>query len=44
MEAVWDRGEASIREVMEDLNARPTSRARTPTFMSVMARLTAKDC
>ena len=42
MEAVWNRGEASIREVMDDLNADPgTDRAYT-TFMTVMARLDRK--
>ena len=29
MDAVWDLGEASIREVMDVLNARARSRART---------------
>ena len=29
MEAVWNRGEASIREVMDDLNAGPGRIART---------------
>jgi predicted transcriptional regulator len=42
MEVVWERGESSVREVMEALNARaPKERAYT-TYMTIMARLDAK--
>jgi predicted transcriptional regulator len=42
MEKVWRRGEASVREVMEAVNAgAPRQRAYT-TYMTVMARLEAK--
>ena len=42
MEAVWNRGEASIREVMDDLNAGPGKDRAYTTFMTVMARLDRK--
>ena len=42
MEVVWGRGESSVREVMEALNAgAPKERAYT-TYMTIMARLDAK--
>jgi predicted transcriptional regulator len=42
MEEVWDRGEASVREVMDALNGRgPKPRAYT-TYMTIMARLSGK--
>lgn len=42
MEVVWERGEASVRDVMEALNAdTPKERAYT-TYMTIMARLDAK--
>jgi predicted transcriptional regulator len=42
MEAVWDREEASVREVMEALNeAAPKPRAYT-TYMTILARLDGK--
>ncbi|HEY3946251.1 MAG TPA: BlaI/MecI/CopY family transcriptional regulator [Solirubrobacteraceae bacterium] len=42
MEVVWERGEASVREVMDALNgATPKERAYT-TVMTIMARLGAK--
>jgi predicted transcriptional regulator len=42
MQEVWYRGEASVREVMEAVNAGgPRQRAYT-TYMTVMARLEAK--
>jgi predicted transcriptional regulator len=42
MEEVWHRGEASVREVMEAVNAgAPRQRAYT-TYMTVMSRLEAK--
>jgi predicted transcriptional regulator len=42
MDAVWDRGEASVREVMETLNeAAPKPRAYT-TYMTILGRLHGK--
>ena len=42
MDELWARGEASVREVMEALNANaPKQRAYT-TYMTIMARLDAK--
>ena len=42
MEVVWERGESSVREVMQALNAdTPKERAYT-TYMTIMARLDAK--
>ena len=42
MEVVWERGEASVRDVMQELNAdAPKERAYT-TYMTIMARLDAK--
>jgi predicted transcriptional regulator len=42
MELVWERGESSVREVMQALNANtPKERAYT-TYMTIMARLDAK--
>jgi predicted transcriptional regulator len=42
MDELWARGEASVREVMEALNAdAPKQRAYT-TYMTIMARLDAK--
>jgi predicted transcriptional regulator len=42
MEAVWERGESSVRDVMEAVNASaPKERAYT-TYMTIMARLDAK--
>src|SRR3954452_20206711 len=42
MDAVWDRGEASVREVMETLNeATPKPRAYT-TYMTILGRLHGK--
>ncbi len=43
MEVVWDLGEASVREVMEALNARARGKDRAyTTFLATMARLDAK--
>ena len=42
MEEVWDRGEASVREVMEALNARAEPPRAYTTYMTVMARLNTK--
>jgi predicted transcriptional regulator len=39
MDAVWERGEATIRDVMDDVNARGGRPRAYTTFMSVMARL-----
>lgn len=42
MDVVWDRGEASVRDVMWALNAHaPRERAYT-TYMTIMARLNGK--
>jgi predicted transcriptional regulator len=42
MEAIWDLGESSVREVMEALNpAAPKPRAYT-TYMTILARLQGK--
>ncbi len=42
MEEIWDRGEASVREIMTALNvAAPRERAYT-TYMTIMARLDGK--
>jgi predicted transcriptional regulator len=43
MEEVWARGEASVRDVMEALNARTPGKDRAyTTFLTTMARLDAK--
>jgi predicted transcriptional regulator len=43
MEELWRRGEASVREVMDALNAvAPKPRAYT-TYMTIMARLHGKE-
>src|ERR1700739_4292314 len=42
MEAVWDRGEASVREVMEALNAGGDKERAYTTYMTIMARLDSK--
>src|ERR1700739_2445000 len=42
MEAVWDRGEASVREVMEALNAGGDKDRAYTTYMTIMARLDSK--
>ena len=42
MEVVWERGEASVRDVMQQLNSdAPKERAYT-TYMTIMARLDTK--
>jgi predicted transcriptional regulator len=42
MEVIWERGESSVRDVMEELNsAAPKERAYT-TYMTIMARLDTK--
>ena len=42
MEVIWDRGESSVRDVMQTLNAgAPRDRAYT-TYMTIMSRLDAK--
>ena len=42
MDQVWERGEASVRDVMEALNA-GTNKARAyTTYMTIMARLDGK--
>jgi predicted transcriptional regulator len=42
MEAVWERGEASVRDVMKALNARARKERAYTTYMTIMARLDGK--
>ncbi|MBV9425268.1 MAG: BlaI/MecI/CopY family transcriptional regulator [Solirubrobacterales bacterium] len=42
MEAVWERGEASVREVMRALNAGTDRERAYTTIMTIMARLGGK--
>ena len=42
MEEVWKRGEASVREVMETLNAGADKARAYTTYMTIMARLDTK--
>jgi predicted transcriptional regulator len=42
MNEVWNRGEASVREVMEALNAGAGKQRAYTTYMTIMARLDAK--
>jgi predicted transcriptional regulator len=42
MDAVWERGEASVREVMEALNGRAEKERAYTTYMTIMARLDSK--
>jgi predicted transcriptional regulator len=42
MEEVWARGEASVREVMEALNAGADKERAYTTYMTIMARLDGK--
>ena len=42
MEAVWELGEASVREVMEVLNAGAEKERAYTTYMTIMARLDGK--
>jgi predicted transcriptional regulator len=42
MEVVWERGEASVREVMQALNADAQKRRAYTTYMTIMARLDGK--
>lgn len=42
MEVVWDRGEASVREVMQALNAVAEKERAYTTYMTIMGRLDAK--
>jgi predicted transcriptional regulator len=42
MEEVWKRGEASVREVMEALNAGADRERAYTTYMTIMARLDGK--
>ena len=42
MNEVWSRGEASVREVMEALNATADRQRAYTTYMTIMARLDAK--
>jgi predicted transcriptional regulator len=42
MSEVWERGEASVREVMEALNAGAGKERAYTTYMTIMARLDSK--
>jgi predicted transcriptional regulator len=42
MDEVWERGEASVREVMEALNAGAEKARAYTTYMTIMARLDGK--
>ena len=42
MEAVWEVGEASVREVMDALNAGAEKERAYTTYMTIMARLDRK--
>ena len=42
MEEVWEQGEASVRDVMEALNAGPDKERAYTTYMTIMARLDTK--
>ena len=42
MDQVWERGEASVREVMEALNAVADKARAYTTYMTIMARLDGK--
>ena len=42
MEEMWDRGEASVRQVMEALNADADKERAYTTYMTIMARLDGK--
>ena len=42
MEEVWRHGEASVRDVMEALNARAAKKRAYTTYMTIMARLDGK--
>lgn len=42
MEEVWQRGEATVREVMEAINARQRRARAYTTFMTIMSRLDRK--
>jgi predicted transcriptional regulator len=39
MEQLWDRGESSVREVMDALNARARRDRAYTTYMTILARL-----
>ena len=42
MEEIWARGESSVREVMDALNARTSKPRAYTTYMTIMARLHGK--
>ena len=42
MEEIWEHGEASVREVMEALNAGADKERAYTTYMTIMARLDSK--
>jgi predicted transcriptional regulator len=39
MDEIWSRGESSVREVMDALNARASKARAYTTYMTIMARL-----
>ena len=43
MEVVWDRGEVSVRDVMDVLNAAAAKPRAYTTYMTMLGRLHAKD-
>ena len=43
MEELWDRGEASVRDVLDALNARRTPARAYTTILTVMQRLHEKE-
>jgi predicted transcriptional regulator len=42
MEVVWERGETSVRDVMQELNADASKERAYTTYMTIMARLDTK--
>jgi len=42
MDAMWDGGEMTVRQVMDELNRRSSADRAYTTFMTVMARLDSK--
>ena len=42
MEVIWERGETSVRDVMQELNADSEKERAYTTYMTIMARLDGK--
>lgn len=42
MEVIWERGETSVRDVMQELNADAAKERAYTTYMTIMARLDGK--